>query len=135
MPKSPPKEVEAAKAKKAVADQEAQKRLQEKTDYERLLEKVLEVKTMTDTPAWQSFYRGTQRRIEAHGLAVLNAEKNREVIQHQEGVKILRTLIEEVAAPVRDLQEFINRTPLFAKDAHTLAEFNVALGKVELRAV
>jgi len=110
-------------------------RKQAKTDYQKHLDAVMELKTMTDTPAWQAYYRMIQNEIKRHGEAVLNAEKSREVIAHQEGVKVLRSLIRRVKAPIDSLDSFIRAMPLFVGDMKMRAEWNAALGKVELRTV
>ena len=130
---------QAAEAKKKAAAEEKARKAQQKAkavaDYQGHLAKVKVLQTMTDTDAWQSFYRSIQERIAKHGREVLDAEKTREIIQHQEGVKILRDLLDRVAAPVRELQHFINAMPLFSQEMRERAEWNAALGRVEITAV
>ena len=125
------KELEA-KIEKERKELEAQKKKQAHADYDERLKIVRQLKQMTDTPAWQIFYIGIQGRIKTHGLLVLDAEKTRDVIQHQEGVKILKGLIQNVRQPVEDLNGFVNNMPLFAPSEVARANFNEALGTVEL---
>jgi hypothetical protein len=131
MSKKTPEEKQADDQKK-VEEERKRKAL---TDYEKHLEAVMSLKAMTDTPAWQEHYRHMRARIEAHGQEVLNAEKTREVVQHQEGAKILRALIERVKGPVGDLNHYINAMPLFVSSMPIRAEWNGALGTVELREI
>ena len=65
---------------------------------------------------------------------MLDAEQTRVIIQHQEGVKILRGLLINVAAPVEELKHFINAMPLFSQDMRERADWNAALGRVEVSA-
>jgi hypothetical protein len=113
----------------------AAKRAKSLTDYERRLRDVEKLKEMTDTEAWQDFYRSIQQSIDAHGAAVLDAEKSREVIRHQEGVKILRGLIESVQECIAELNRFVTACPLFVQDMPLRATWNETLGTVELKRV
>lgn len=111
---------------------EAQKKEKAFADYEARLKDVTELKDMTDTPAWQKLYAEMQVSIDRHAVDVLDAEKPRDVVKHQEGVKILRGLIFQVRGPVDALNSFVNNTPLFAPSEVARANFNEALGTVEL---
>ena len=118
--------------KPSVSEEEKKRAL---SDYEEHLNEVLRAKEMTDTAAWQEFYRRLQQDIKRHGEDVLDAEKPREVVHHQEGVKLLRALIQRVADPVGKLDGFIQGMPLFAHQFKTRATWNQALGKVELHEI
>jgi len=104
-------------------------------DYEKALAKVNALKSMTDTEAWRQYYRGILQRIDLHGRDVLDAEKPRDVIHHQEGVKILRQLIDEVRGPVEALNAYVREMPLFALEFHTAAEWNGPLGIVVMKSM
>jgi hypothetical protein len=90
---------------------------------------------MTDTAAWQDFYRHIQAEITKHGVEILDAEKTREIVQHQEGVKVLKALVSVVRKPVDDLTHLINSMTLFRPVIHTAAEFNTALGRIDLKRI
>ena len=117
------------------SDTQVKERARAQEGYEAALGRVLELKVMTDTEAWRKFYARIQSQIKRHGQDVLNAEKTREIIQHQEGVKILRAILDDVQAPVGELRMYVNEMPLFAKLFHTRAQWNEALGNVELKDV
>jgi len=118
----------------AAAEQE-HKEAQARTDYEGYLNDVLSLKTMTDTEAWRSFYSVLRRMETQHGRDVLNAEKAREIVRHQEGVKLIREIIKRVQQPVDNLSNFCNSAPLFASLFDVRAAWNEALGTVELSRV
>lgn len=127
----------SSKTKEAAQEEKikAAEKKKVKGDYEKRLADVMLLKAMTDTQAWQDFYRQIQSAIAEHGRAVLTAEKTREIIQHQEGVKILRAQLEMLSGPVRALNSFCNDMPLFAQDFKTRAVWNEGQGIVELRTV
>ena len=102
------------------------------TDYQKAVDDVLRVKAMTDTDAWKTFYVEIQKQIRRHSIDILDAEKPRDVVRHQEGVKILRGLIGSVREPVGKLNGYIASMPLFSAQMRTRAEWNDALGIVEL---
>lgn len=104
------------------------------SDYEKHLKAVKDLKEMTDTASWREFHSRIQKQLAQHGRDVLDAEKTRDIIRHQEGVKILKEIIAEVCEPVTKLQGYVRDMPLFAKDFKDLAEWNTALGQVEMRA-
>lgn len=110
----------------------AAERKQAMSDYDDYLARVMELKSMTDTKSWQRMFGEIMSAIDRHGKSVLVAEKNRDVIRHQEGVKILRGVIAKVREPVDELNNFIHNMPLFSAQMKTRASWNEALGRVEL---
>jgi hypothetical protein len=118
----------------AEAAQEA-KEAQARTDYEGYLDDVLALKKMTDTAAWRAFYSVLRRMETQHGRDVLNAEKAREIVRHQEGVKLVREIVKRVQQPVENLSNFCNSAPLFASLFDVRAAWNEAIGIVELSQV
>lgn len=134
MAKAAVKKAPKASVKKELTVKEKEKQ-QALSEYEQHMDAVRNTKAMTDTTAWQQFYRGIQQEIEKHGRMVLVTEQTRTIIRHQEGVKILRALVEKIAEPVHELNRFISNMPLFAPDMGVRAEWNTALGKVELKAI
>lgn len=122
-------EAKRAKEKKAL---EAANKKKAFADYEERLKEVEELKAMTDTPAWQKYYAEMMASIEKHAVDILETEKPRETIRHQEGVKILRGQIFKLKQPIDTLNNFVNNTPLFAPADVARANFNEALGTVEL---
>lgn len=124
-PPAPPEETETQ------VDRQEEKR--RRTDYEKLLDKVKVVHELTNTDGWAALYTAIRAEIEAHGKAVLDAEKPRDVVHHQMGVKVLRHVIELARRPVDDLNNFISSVPMFAQGYKTRAEWNEGLGKVVLK--
>jgi hypothetical protein len=112
------------------APDEKASRKEAMSDYQKRLDAVLALKTMTDCPCWQAFHSRIQKDIAGHGMAVLDAEKPRDVVKHQEGVKILKEIISGVRAPVDALTELVNEMPLYSNGMRTRAAWNVALGRV-----
>jgi hypothetical protein len=124
----------ANEPEKSEADQRAEaERLRAKSRFEALLAGVLKLKEMTDTPGWQKVYADLQARIKQHGQDVLNAEKTRDIIAHQEGVKRFREFLADLQAPVGALRNYVSEMPLFASEFHTRAQWSEALGQVELK--
>lgn len=119
--------------KQEADEREEAERLRSKSRFESLLAEVLELKAMTDTPAWQKVYARLQDRIKGHGQEVLNAEKTRDIIAHQEGVKRFREFIADLQAPVGALRNYVTEMTLFAAEFHTRARWSEALGQVELK--
>lgn len=115
-------------------EQEAEREAQVKSDYDKHLDEVKVLKGMTDTEAWQSLYRHFQTQIVKHRAALEDAEKPRDVVGHQQGIKVIRSIISRIRQPVDDLQHFVNSMPLFRTTMHTTAEWNDALGRVDLKA-
>lgn len=105
------------------------------TDYEKQLQRVLALKSMTDCEEWQRVHRWVKTQIQKHASEILDAEKSREVVQHQEGVKILRDILETVKSPVAEFQAFCNGMNLFASQFRTRATWNDDLGIVQLTEV
>jgi len=127
----------AIKPPKAIIeiDVEGKERQQALTEYEKHMDEVNATKVMTDTAAWQKFYRKVMADIETHGQEVLTAEKTRDIVCHQEGVKILKAMVAGVSRPVHELDRFIASMPLFVQSMKIRATWNKALGKVELKAM
>jgi hypothetical protein len=109
----------------------AVKKAETKTDYERALAKVMEAKAMTDTPAWRELYKWMQAEVEKHKNMLLDVQKPTEIAEHQQGVKVVRALIEKVQAPVDDMRQMLSE-PLFSRECHTRATWNEPLGRIEL---
>ncbi len=112
-----------------VKEQEKQKAI---LDYTTMLDDVRIMKAMTDTQAWQKFVRDIHNKIRVHAAALLDAEKPREVVEHQMGVKTLREMLNYPACPVDTLNHFVNNMPLFAQEMPVRARYNRDLGTIEL---
>lgn len=105
------------------------------SDYDRHLGRVKVVAEMTDTEGWGAFYAharwGQRQSLEA----LKDAEKPREVVQHQQAIKAVEMLMTAVARPCRELSSFIESMPLFASGMKTRAEFDQKTGRVILRTI
>ena len=103
------------------------------SDYRRLMGEVVLLKTISDTLAWRKLYSWIRREIANHSALLLTAEKTREIIQHQEGVKILEALIHEIRRPVTALHDFQKKMPLFdAKEGASDVQFDDVTGAVTI---
>lgn len=101
--------------------------------YEERLGKVMRAKAMTDTAAWGDLYGLIRETIAHHAKQVLDAEKPRDVVRHQEGVKILRDLAGWPGKAVEALADYTRSMPLFAREFKTTAGWNQETGRIELR--
>jgi hypothetical protein len=104
-----------------------------KEQYAILLARVKELKAMTDTREWQRLYGSLRAQVKGHAEALLDAEGNRDIIHHQEAAKIIRAFVASVKSPVTELNNYIGSMPLFSANMKTRAEWNDALGIVEMR--
>lgn len=82
-------------------------------EYAKAIVRVRKLRDLTATAAWRDLYRWLVTEIDGHAAAVLEAEKTREVVRHQEGAKILRGIIEHIQSPIHELNAVIDATPLF----------------------
>lgn len=87
---------------------------------------------MTSTPAWKDYYNKLQQMKKEHSHLILTEEKTREMIRHQEGIKVIDEIIDILRQPVINLNDYCNNMPLFAKQFQYRANFNIALGIVEV---
>lgn len=113
--------------------EQAQKKKQAMSDYERLLVAVEDLKAMTDTQAFKDFTRRCQKAVEQAKTDLLSVEKPRDLAYHQSVVKVINAILEEFKEPVENLQKFVNDMPLFAGEMKTRAAWNGALNTVEIR--
>ena len=105
------------------------------SDYGQRLADVKKMKEMTDTDAFQEFYSGLKLKVETHAELILTSEKSREVIAHQEGVKVIRDIMASFSKPVKALNAFVSNMPLFSALFPIRAEWNEALGKIILKEI
>ncbi len=120
------KQIAEEAAKVAAAAEQRDKAL---TDYGRRLAAVQDLAVMTSTENWQRVHRALSRTIQANRIA-LEACAPKDVVPHQEAIKAIRRLFDEVAKPVAELQEFVMSMPLFAGEMNERAEWNATLGRV-----
>ena len=125
---------------------EAQKALQEKrrkdterkqravADYQSQVVGIRDLAAMTASVNWSRVYRALQESQREHRDALVTCE-GKDVKGHQEAIKAITTLVDEVKRPVDDLTAYINAMPLFAAHMRERAEWNEALGRVEIRMV
>lgn len=120
---------------KQLTPEEQRRKKSAEVDYEKKLADVRDLEEMTDTDSWRRIHTELQSSMNQHRKSLEDAE-GKDVIRHQEGLKILRAVIEKVKKPVDDLNNFVvNTGPLFSGNMKYRAEWNTALGKVELREV
>lgn len=105
------------------------------TDYNRLLDEVRAMKIMTDTKAWQDHYAYMKKQMAEHGKAILVDEKTRDMVRHQEAVKIYQDLIAHAQGPIDRLDQFINEMTLFSSGMTERAEWNAGTGRVDIKVI
>ena len=123
------------KSKDSIDEVEQKRKEAAINDYTSYLQKVQQMKTMTDTSAWKELFRGWQRDKLETQHQILVEEKTRDMIVCQERIKAIDRLVIAVELPVIDLQSFCNDLPLFAGEFKTRAAFNKDTGTIELRTV
>ena len=121
---------QAAKKQK-IEDKEKKTAL---TDYGKKMVRVKEVQKMTETAAWKQLYKSMKSQIVRHAESLLDHTMGtKDVIYHQQGVRKLRELIDQVKAPLNALESFVNEMPLFATDEiEHHAEWNEETGTVTI---
>lgn len=123
------------KSKDSIDEVEQKRKEAAINDYTSYLQKVQQMKTMTDTSAWKELFRSWQRDKLETQHQILVEEKTRDMIVCQERIKAIDRLVIAVELPVIDLQSFCNDLPLFAGEFKTRAAFNKDTGTIELRTV
>jgi len=115
------------------AREEEKQRKQKLDNYDALLKKVVDLKELTNNSIFKDLWRKCKRDIENAKNSLLLADKPRDIAHDQEAVKVINSILEFFGEPVKDLNEFMQSTPLFAKDFHTRAQWHPESGDVELR--
>ncbi len=123
------KQVEEAKKR------EEQEKHKVESDYDRLLKRVFELQDMTNTPAWQLFWKRLQNLRHQHALEIITEEKTRDMIRHQEAIKLIDSIKKQVVEPTGDLDSFCGAYPLFTPHFRHRATWNDALGTVQIKKV
>ena len=125
-------ELDKQLAEQQVKEEERQRK-QKLDNYGDLLKKVVDLKELTNNSIFKEFWRKCKRDIETAKNSLLLADKPRDIAHDQEAVKVINSIMEFFGEPVKDLNEFMQATPLFAKEFHTRAQWNAESGDVELR--
>lgn len=121
----------AEKARKTKAD--AKKKKAAMSEHAKRMAKVKELKKMTDTKGWQELYQTMQKQIAAHAEGVLDYTLgSKDVMYHQQSVRVLRDLITRVRAPVDSLKGYESEMSLFvaASEIEESATFDDKTGAV-----
>jgi hypothetical protein len=100
--------------------------------YEKLLTQVQDLSAMCETDTWKRYYAELRAMRQEHARQILTEEKTRQMVAHQEAIKIIDAICEYVAQPVSKLQDLCVAMPLFASEYHTRAQWNMQLGRVDL---
>lgn len=105
------------------------------SDYEGRFANVLKLKQLTDTDAWRQLFKSMGKQIAGHAESLLDHTLGtKDVIYHQQGVRVLRDLLTQIRAPMDALTSFASDMPLFAQDAvKQHATWNAKTGCVELQ--
>lgn len=120
------------KATAKVQKKDAQKHLSDRE------ERILKLMMMTETEAWQMFYRVLVAREKKAVEALRTVEKTRDILRAQELVKLLSGkdgILEEIHRPIRLFNDFPEDMPLFKSLAKYKAVFNEATGIVSLEPI
>lgn len=108
------------------------KKARAKDEYEERLTKVRALKEMTDTKAWLRYYDSLIGARKYHEQAILTEEKTRAMVAHQEAIKFINETIKKIQEPIDELNGYCSAMPLFGSSFHTRAQWNPAIGTVEL---
>ena len=131
-----PKEQEPIDARtdmdSAIKKAQDEKKERAVTDYQGLLNKVLEAKRMTDTVSWRRFYADLLVERKKHEIDILTTEKTRALVAHQEAIKILNGIMFWPQKSIDELNHYCASMPLFVHEFHMRAQFNTSLGSIEL---
>ncbi len=87
---------------------------------------------MTDTEAWKELYQKMQNLKIKHSKLILSEDKTREMIRHQEFIKIIDEISDLLKQPIENLNDYCNNMPLFQELFSHHANFNSTLGIVEI---
>lgn len=114
---------------------EAQQKKAALTDYEKRLAKVKQLKLMTDTEGWRQLYQSLVKQIASHAENVLDHTlTSKDVMYHQQGVRVLRDIINRVRAPLDSVNSFEKEMPLFAaSEISERAEWDDKTGAVIIK--
>jgi hypothetical protein len=90
---------------------------------------------MTQTNFWRNhFYPNLKKVFTESREALLNADKTRDIVKHQETIKVVRNLIDLVESVVADFRREQNSSPLLAHEFEGKeAEFDRNLGMIIVR--
>ena len=100
------------------------------THYQKLLKLAEDMQQMTETRAWRRLYTYMMDQVASHAEAILDAEKVREVIHHQEAVKVLRDLLRTVRAPIKSVNDYVKECPLFVGANRVTVKWDAKAGTV-----
>lgn len=106
---------------------------QVRVDYDSHLRAVEELVEMTSTVEWQRRHAWIQREIKRSATALLECEKPKEIVAHQQKVRAFREFLSVLKQPVEEMISFCKDMPLFAGTFPKHASWNEALGRAELR--
>lgn len=118
-----------------ITDHKKQQKLKKKVamdEYDEHLDKVYVLKKMTDTRGWRRFYDGMIAERKRHEQMILTEEKTRAMVAHQEAIKFINGMLVQLQQPINKLNNYCVGMPLFATEFHTRAQWNSAIGSVEL---
>lgn len=101
-------------------------------DYEDKLAKVMSLKDMTDSKAWRWIYDELLNARKLHEQQILTEDKTREMIRHQEAIKMINGMFLKAQQPINELNDYCVSMPLFSSEFHTRAQWNSGNGTVEL---
>ena len=130
--KTDEQEAEAEAKKQKIEDQEKKESL---SDYQKRMGKVKQLKLLTDTEGWKQLYSYMSKSIANHAEGVLDYTlSTKEVMYHQQSVRVLRDLINRVRSPIDALTSFAEEMPLFAtNEISERAEWDSKTGTVTIR--
>jgi len=96
-----------------------------------IVEKVRSLHAMTKTAAWARNYEFLKNDLAFHTAAIFDPECTpRQVMEHRETVLAYNRFIEQVKAPLRELEDNRKETPLFAEDLPKNVTWDEQFGRV-----
>lgn len=101
--------------------------------YDKLVKSVKELQKLTKLRPFKDFYKSVIGKRETSQTEWVDEDKSREIVRHQETVRIVNSIIDDLRKPVDELNDFCNGMPLLAGLHPMRADFDEATGEVELK--
>jgi hypothetical protein len=102
-------------------------------EYVELLRKLMDAKAATDTEFFRRLFKQQRNRLVDIGSELLEVDKATDIHRLQAEAKYIKRLLEQYRQTVDDVNNYIASSPLFSGQMTIRAEWNSALGKIEIK--
>lgn len=111
---------------------ESIKRERAQEDYRRLIENIHHLADMTQKRGWDWMHDQLQNKRKTAEILILSEEKTRDMIRHQETIKVIQGIYSIIKDRVEELNNYPVKFPLFAIDFRSRAKFDEKSGIVTI---